>query len=255
MAGEDFNKLVYTLLDNYKKKQSGRLSNSAPCDWEDVEHLYSLIGMMKKSGNEKDLYLLVKDFISIYVAVVERRDYGYDFINFDKVFVAISDLKCRESLELLRYFKRILVDKGFAEEVTMLVNKIKKKQFDCALVEYTKCWYDLRRLGKMIIAWITKDIYGLVVGLLFLLFFSLIILLPNEMNQDFVCFAFNKKMLSQNWLTNHILNVVILFFSMSDDVAVYPLNCSGVFLLTIERVGFWIIVANSLIKEIEERYF
>ncbi|ACF10550.1 hypothetical protein Cpar_0122 [Chlorobaculum parvum NCIB 8327] len=254
MAKEEFEKLVASLYENYKKGRINRLSDSTLYEWSDVERLYSLICMLKKSENKKNLYLLVKDFISIYVTCVERRDYGYDFLNFDKIFNAISTLKCRESLELLRFFKRKLVDKGFSEEVVVLINKIKKKQYECAFSEYLNSWHNLRRLGRLIVAWITKDIYGLFFGLLSLLVLSIFFLLPNNVCQECAVFAFDKNAYSSNWLINHALNVIVLFFSLSDKVDVSPLSFWGIFLLVLERVLFWVIVVKYLIKEIEERY-
>lgn len=211
--------------------------------------IYSIIQIKELNPNlvnyQQSLYVDLKLFISTYIESVDRKDYGYDVLNIEKIISSIESItEADEKISLYLFSYKLLKEKQFENDAESLIKHIRKSKLQLFWTnkEYWNCFFFCLS-------------YSLIAILLFLLFIFLIcylVLLPAT-EERFMIFNFCTENFCDIFYFNHLLNLLCAFLSISSDIKIEPLNWWGVILLLTVKSFYVICVVNYFYRIILER--
>ncbi len=214
--------------------------------------LFSLIQLKSKHmdciGDNRTIYLDIKEFIKVYVESRESRDLGYDILDLKKVISAIISTNSHtERFQLATYAHRLLSNFGFEEEAKAAHCFLLKQK--TANIRNSK-W----RLGKYLryVLHLTSLSFGSICfTLALLLTFASTILLPAPA-ESMVLFDVEYTKYLDVPLADHLMNIVLYCLDLSDGLSVVPKSLGGILILIIFK-GFYILfIINYLYTKIIE---
>lgn len=199
-------------------------------------------------SHRQALYVDIKRFIECYVNSIEKRDFGYDVLNVDKIILAINCISIsKERLSLFLHTYKILKNNNFENEAENIIVNIRKTKLDVLRTEKSK-----RKHLNVFLHLISYNLMAVFFVLILLFFVSYIIFLPTS-KESFAIIDFQYKDFQENFYVNHLLNVICYLFDISDDVQINPINWRGVLLMGIMKLFYVICIINYFYKVILER--
>lgn len=235
----DRKKILNKLYKDYKKNNSYHKSAI----------LYLIIQIKSECVNvrnyKKSIYLDIKYFIKYYVNSVEKKDYGYDQLNIQKLINAIdASNRDKERYELAIYASRQINLNGYEKEL----NEFKNYKDSCKTksLRHSKSINDKLRLLSHLCSYNLKVI-TIILFTIFLV--SNLIFLPAKY-EVFELFHLHYRNYSDSFYLNHMLNLVTITFGLENDNIITPLNWLGVIILALLKSIYILLIVNYLYQKV-----
>ncbi|NDW11829.1 hypothetical protein D0T50_02870 [Bacteroides sp. 214] len=215
--------------------------------------LYYYIIQIKHShttlrNHKNSIYVDIKNFIECYIRSIEKRDFGYDVLNINKIITAINNTpNNKEQLSLLMHAYKILKNNHFEVEAESVITLIRNTK-----LQILKSEKSYKKHFKILFHLISYNLIAVFLVLLLILLVSYIIFLPAPLD-SLVSLEFKYDNYNENFYINHLLNIICYFFDMSDSVQIKPINSNGVLLILIMKSFYIVCIANYLYQIILER--
>jgi hypothetical protein len=232
-------KALKELYKKYKKNNSYHKSE-----------ILFLIIQIKNDNNDlhnynRSLYVDIKKFIEFYIKSTDKKDYGYDKIEIEKLTKAIDIAKNeKERYELCLYTSRLINLNGHENEL----NNFKDYKNECKTLSL-KCEKSFKSKLNLISHLSSYNLKTIIIILLSIFAFSYLIFLPANF-EVFEIFKLNYKNYSSNFYLNHLLNLISLAFGLEADKIIVPLNWFGVILLALLKSLYILVLLNYLYQKV-----
>lgn len=241
-------KIKNLLIDAY--------SSLRKCDqfYQKVDVLFSIIQIKSRHEEYKDLdtplYLDCKMFIGYYIKSVETRDFGYDFIELEKILKIINSNKdFKEKIGLVNYGKRYLKRNGFDNES----DELKKYIHQFSVEHILNGKFELKTLFKLISHLTSYSLRALAVSIIILFLLTVIIFLPAP-HESMELFLVKYDNYSSTFFTNHFLNFLAKSVDISTDFKIKPMNSGGVLVLFFLKLIYLGLILNYILKKVQELF-
>lgn len=251
-------------VEEYLNEQYYNLTKAAPI--KDRAAILYNIAYFKEcnpaaTNYSQSLYLDIKNFIKYYLKDIGDYDYGYDHLNKSK-FEIISLLPAKQQISLYKYTQRLLkkynYDGGWLDDYIIKAEKRDISSNICynlknilnSPTSIGKVIIDLFRLTRVCCM---QNIYSLLISLFIFFFLIVIVLLPAP-KDSMQLFTIETTPFCNNFLANHIFNVINYIFDISiDSTKITPINGWGVIFLMFSKILFYLIIIDFLIKNLLQR--
>lgn len=212
------------------------------------ETLYIILQIKKEEESLKSykqsLYLDIKKFIKYYIKSSEKKDYGYDKLNVEKIINAINTSSSdKEKYELSLYTSRLINLNGLESELIEFAKFLNVCKTE-SLKKETSFGSKIRLISHIASYKLSSIIYILIA--VFLL--SYLIFLPAEF-ELFELFKMNYSNYADNFYWNHFLNIFSLAIGIESESVIIPLNGFGIFVLAILKLAYILIILNFLYQK------
>jgi hypothetical protein len=212
------------------------------------EILYIILQIKKEDDNFKSykqsLYLDIKKFIKFYIKSTDKKDYGYDKLNVEKIIKAIETSSSeKEKYELSLYASRLINLNGLEAELIeftkyLNISKTKSLKKDTSLSSKI-------RLISHVASYKLSSIVSILIVVFFL---SYLIFLPSKV-ELFQIFRMDYSNYADGFYLNHFLNLFSLAIGIESKNIIIPLNGFGVFVLAILKLAYILIILNFLYQK------
>jgi|GEM_PF-1823541 len=231
------------------RKEQERLKMSTNPN-EEVNILNNLIVIKHNNPQiilENTIYVCIKMLINKYVELIKINDFGYDLFCYSKLFKVISFLNYSEQLSILNYLFSVL-DKEFPQiEKECLIRFIKVVKIDKIFSEK-----EYKNFPQALLLYSSLDIKTLVISLFLFILLVIIILLP-ACFESMEIFKIKYESYSDNFVINHVLNVLTLFGDIKNGFVVTSSNIFGVILQLFGKITFILLIVNFIYKKISDK--
>lgn len=241
MDNEAVLKKEFEKIDNIEAKIS-----KATCHELKANLLYFLITLKKASPIKKirnSIYIDIKNFTDSYITYIDKKQFGYDEINLDKITDLILNVEgLSNQYKLLLFTYRKLIFKGFESEASLVKEKANKLKGKILLKD-----------GKWLKALIHQCSYSfksIIITLSVLLLICCIVLFPAPFAFMEV-FNISYNDYSSNFIVNHVLNIVSSTVLASDGFKVTTSSLTGVLSLFLFKVMYVVFIINFLFEKIK----
>ena len=222
-----------------------KLDADKPREYADI--CYGIIGI--KNNNPlverywQSLYNDVKLFLKNYLQSFETEDYGYDIPNENKVEKAIDALPGKERLAMYRYARVLYEERGY--DTAFIERKVNQLKTLIALNE--------KHYLKFVLQLSSYNIWTLLLSYILFVFVVFLIILP----APFGCFSIleiNLHPFTQSVPKNYLLNTMAIIADVDCGQTIVPTGARGMLLLIIGKIIFFLLIANFILKKLED-YF
>lgn len=196
---------------------------------------------------QDSIYLDFKLFLKNYIDAVEEKDSGYDNISIARISTQLDGMCLEEQISLLKFFKKLLIIKAYLDEAK-----------DCDLhlqvlkLEFYKKNKSLLNYGKLVAIWSSSSFWKLI-GLLFCFYCLASLFLMPAYFESFQLFKVTYITLSSNFLMNHLLNVLSIFFDLDNSSMKIEANSPlALILMIMSKIIYITILVNFLTKKFVE---
>jgi len=217
----------------------------------DSEVYFTIIQIKNEEPNYKNysqsIYKDIKLFISSYIDSLQQEDFGYDFIDLDKLCVAITMEKSNAArFELVNYCIRKLKSSNHDELADKIIDKRTWFKFLKTIEE--------RKIGSYFDAILIISAYNFYTILTTMLILSCLttIMLQNAFFKIFELYSFEYEKFSNNENFNKILNIWAKPFGFAEKFKVIPLNEIAVILLIVLKITYFVFIANYLLEKTKQ---
>lgn len=215
------------------------------------EIYYSILQIKNENRDfcdlEQSIYKDIKKFIINYIDCVEEKDFGYDFIDINKIINSIEiETSPNARIELYSFSVRLLKSKNHDELVDKLLKKRILSKFEHTLCD--KSWYNGIKALLIISSY---NFLTILLSLFVLSLFGLLI----EQNSIFNCFElfnFEYESFCKTEILNQFLNIVAKPLGLAEKFKIIPLNIFAVFMLIIFKCIYLGIVVNFMFAKIKD---
>lgn len=232
------NKLKEKLDSEYLK-----LSEVKPREYADI--CFGIIGIKKGcrlvESYKRSLYNDVKLFLMNYLNSFKTEDYGYDIPNEDKVKEAIDALPRKESLAMYRYAKVLYEECGY--DTTFIERKVCQIKALVAL--------DDKRYLKFLLQLSSYNVWTLLLSYVLFVCIVFFILLPAP-SDWFSILNVDLHKYVHSPCKNHLLNTLAMIAGLDCGQTVVPTGMRGMLLLIAGKITFYLLIANFILKKLEE---
>lgn len=215
------------------------------------EIYYSILQIKKENIEYKDvfqsIYIDVKCFVINYINSVEQKDFGYDFIDINKIINSIEvEDSANARFELYSFAIRLLKSMNHDELVEPLLKRRILSNFDLTISG--------KGVFNKIKALFIISTYNFFSIFMSLLLISLIGLLleQDSMINCLGIFEFRYESFSNVKLLNQFLNIVAKPLGLAENFKIIPLNVFAVILLIIFKCLYLAIVVNFMFSKIKD---
>ncbi|SHJ20918.1 hypothetical protein [Flavobacterium terrae] len=215
-------------------------------------NVYFTIIQIKKDnpslGNyEQSIYKDIKLFITAYLESTHQEDFGYDFIDLDKLHYAIDAEQTNRARYQLCYFcARALKSSNHEELAESILKRAKKFQI---LIEFEKKGF--LNYWKALLILSAYNFFTIFLTIIFLSLFTLI-LVQDAPIEWFELFSFEYEQFSPNKLFNAFLNIWAKPFGLAENFKVIPLNVRGIIILILLKILYIVFIVNYLLEKTKE---
>ena len=190
-----------------------------------------------------NLYWDLRQYLFFNIKANEEKNYNYYKFKIDNINYILSLVSLNEQITLLDYFIKNLKLDGFESESNLFNVKLKKlqiiNQFKKGICHYPK--------GFLYIS--SFNLITLLITLFLVFIFYMLILLPAPF-PSWSLFKIEYVHYHDNYLINHIINLLSFKFNLNDNIKVVPIGIKGVVIEIFGILIFWLIAVNYLFKEI-----
>ncbi|MGL5563116.1 MAG: hypothetical protein ACRDCN_10920 [Tannerellaceae bacterium] len=233
------------LTDLYDKIKTSSAENSA-------NYFYYIIQVKTQHPNlknyEQTLYIDIKFFINNYIISINKRDFGYDVINMNKIKSAIDKVSdSNQKVSLYIHTHKSLKNNHFEDDAETAIKDIRKMKLK-VLKEQNTNWKWLLIFGHLI----SYNIIAVGSILLISFIISYIIFLPAS-SDKFAIISLKYINLHDNFHINHFFNLLHYLFNISDKVQINPISWHGVLLVSTMKLFYSACIVNYLYQIVLER--
>lgn len=209
---------------------------------------------IKKDNEEllyynQSIYQDIKRFITGQVITIEKRDYGYDVLNIQKIIKSITYLsKLEEQYALFHYTYRILKNNQFEKEAELVISKMKRIKLKLILEkENSKIKY-IKFLWFLIsYSWVAALI------MIFSLFTTFYFITFPVMKDDYLAFIIKETHYIDCYPINHLYNIIAYLLGMSNSDFLTPINWKGISILLFSKALYITYITGFLYKTITDQ--
>lgn len=238
------------LSNQFDQRLTDRLTDleervSITSDPRERLHLINCIIQLKlilHQNSPEHIYKDLKKWIKAYCETTEVDRYGYDQIDIDIVLRRISPLPTEQKISFLKYSGRELMKIHDLENYQAIENLINRNEF-----KHLKEKLSLINFLKIILIYPTLNIKSLLFSFIIIFIGCNLLLLPSP-SEWMETFEFSKNNYSDNFLLNHIINVLCVLFDLNPETYVKPTKPIGVILGVFFKSIFLLLVINYLFK-------
>lgn len=208
---------------------------------------YNVIALKQNAFPERSLYAEIKTLVHFYVEYIKHAEFGYDYVNVEKLNKLIDALAIDEQASLIEYtisnFTRELPDLNH----DWLLQK--KRAID---IEYLFKQHKFTSSVKAIFLYTGTNTISLFTTLVFLFLLTSIVLLP-AISDDHVLFKISYHHYTEGYLLNHFMNIIGLFADLEIGMSVEPLNWVAFLLMVLCKILYITFIANYIYIQIIDR--
>ena len=201
------------------------------------------------SNHKNSIYVDIKKFVEYYILSIEKRDFGYDVLNLDKINLAINYVPPpEERLSLYLHTYKTLKNSHFENEAENIIVNIRKAKL---LVLRTKKFK--KKYINIFLHLISYNLTFVFLVLALIFVVSYVIFLPAPLN-SFELIDFQYESFHENFYINHLFNIIYYLFDISNKVQINPINWGGVLLISGMKLFYFVCIVNYLYQIILERF-
>lgn len=213
---------------------------------------YSILELKKLNpvyrNHNQSSYQDAKGFITCFIGSTVYRDLGYDVINVDKIFKVLeSQFNINEQYLLANYTYRILANNDYEKESSEL-----KKRVNClktAILKSEK--YKFGKYVKLFLHKSTYSIWTILLALIIVFVFSIMLYLPAPF-ESWKLFEVTYDGYSNNFIANHLLNVLGSPLDMNTDFNIRPVGGIGLIILMLIKSFYIVFIVNFLYSKLND---
>lgn len=226
----------YNLLQKYQYKANYQI-------------LYNLIHAkvgFSMQNHKRSLYLDIKKFIEAYIKAAEMQDYGYDEVLLEKINDVIKYLEPKQKVSILHTARRMMYIRGYEYEIDKILAEIRNQEAKIA-------WKgNLKQKLYSICIWMSIRWWALLLSYFIYILILNLVLLPAPFKW-MELFIIEYKQYDDNFLWNHIVNVVAIMTG-NDDLSpqISPIGFIGMTTYIIGVVLFYLIIGNFVLRKLED---
>lgn len=195
---------------------------------------------------DKDCYLIAKKLIDYNISAVNENNYGYDFIDHEKIYKCIAFFKDEMKLNILNCYKRSLKNGSFDSDIKWIDTLIVNVKLDI----YSK---NNERIKYLLLC--SASSASNIAATLLITFILTAISLSDFFVKTLGILEFKKKAYINHSMINHLVNTTSVIFKLDPDVTVKPTNYIGVASLLVYKVLIFIFIFNYIKEEIKKKVF
>jgi hypothetical protein len=196
---------------------------------------------------EQSMYKDIKLFILNYVNSVEKKDFGYDFIDIKKIITSIElETSSNAKYELYSFSIRLLKSKNHDNLIDELLKKRVLAKFELTLCE--KKWYSWI---KAILVISTYNFFSILLSLFFLSLIGML-LMQSCFIDAFGIFNFEFDVFSENQIINEFLNIIAKPLGLAENFKIIPKNAIATLLLIFFKCIYLLIAVNFMFEKIKD---
>jgi len=214
-----------------------------------INNIIEVKNQLNYINENLSLYSDLKTLVKLYFTKLESSSYGYDTFRLDLIISKIKYTPTSQQIELLFFLKRLLIDNEYFElirDCEKEINKAKLENYKSTF-SYTKPKTYINVL-KMILLWSSLSIFNLLFSLAIMYVLSFIVFLPAPYGFMEV-FKVQYINFSDNYLSNHALNLLSFLFDLSNKMIITS-NCwYGLLGIILGKILYIILIINFVLKE------
>ncbi|MEH3113420.1 hypothetical protein [Pedobacter terrae] len=226
--------------------ETGRynLLSTADDKFQCLNNIISLKKLVNYSGHDS-IYLDFKKYVKLYIEAVEEKDSGYDNIDVQRISSKLADILIIDQINILKFFKKTLLINGYPDEASECECVLQKLR-----ISFYKANKNFKNYCKLVALWSSLSIKRLFILLLVFYIATVLLLIPAYF-ESLELFKVNYTRFSENQMLNHLLNVLTLFFDLSDNtMKVEAQNGFALILIILSKIIYITILVNFLAKKL-----
>ncbi len=236
---------MYSISEKEKLLLSNFINefNSGTKSFEEKFELINLIIQLESKSEHfnDELYKHIKTWMSLYIKITQKKQYGYDRIIPNKVIEIINYLSIEERISIINYFIRLM-------KKNLLIDEIDYFEMHRIILEI-ELEYSNKKYCKWLIKKSILNLTNLSIALLMILLSFTIILHYFLVKFKFLKVAFIDY--NSNLCLNIFINVIDYIFEISGDVK--PENFAGLIFFLIIKFIVFILITYFLINKITKK--
>ncbi|ADR34084.1 hypothetical protein Sulku_1422 [Sulfuricurvum kujiense DSM 16994] len=187
------------------------------------------------------LYKHLKIWLKYYLLSIEKKQFSYDEIVYEKIYKTISYLPTEERVNALNYFIRLLHQHHRTNEIDKYKQLKKKFQLDILLKEHNYFGF--------IVKLALYDLYSLIMTLLFsLIIFTCIFY---HLQENFRLLSISLIEYDKNIFLNYFGNVVAFIFNINKKLLLNTMP--ELLFMSSMKIYFYFLITYFVVKEISNK--
>ena len=213
--------------------------------------LYYNIISVKQTEGITDIYLDIKHFIRNYVYALDEQNYNYDRIDSLKIMAVVNALVIEQKIAILDFLRKIFIRHQCEDNWDLFASDY--YQTKLLIIKVDWYWLNPVSLLKLLHYKMSYSRLGLFMVLGIFVLLDLVLLYPNPWGIWMDMFKVDYRHLSDSFLLNHVMNVLLGLFEFDIDFKVLPLNFLAMLLLIFAKSFKILLVIGYIVDKIIKR--
>lgn len=208
---------------------------------------FNLISLKNREGISSENYKDIKFFITNYIEYIKMANYGYDNLNYTKIDDLLNFLNTKEQIMILQYAISYMAKELPEYDRDWFIDKKRQSEI--------KDIFESKKFSlylKAIFLYLGLNTQRLLLTLLFFLILTFIVLLPSPFS-SLAIFEVSYSAYEDNFILNHLINVLSLFVGLENDFKITPINGIGVLIEIVAKLFFIVLVVNFIYTKIADK--